>query len=462
MLLSVSVSAQTLFTAEYETIKAGITPGGVAEFNITIENFEDTSKVFTLGLAPSDSSNWIVSPSSTTVDGNSKKSILAKFFPKSSAGLGTYLVSLKVEASDGSKQTLKIPLSIVLDAFYSGYQPDVALNVVSPEKQDPREKLKVVVFVRNRNQLDIENLIIDVQGDLFSKQFNTTLGPRKEKSRDILFDLNPLEEPGTYSYTVKLIYAKKDRVVAESEKTFEIEGYSKITPKFKSTSSWFLTTDTITLENEGNYARSKEVSVSAPWYKRMFTSTEPKAQLIEVDGDKQLMWAPEVKPTETVTITIVRNYRPSIIAVVILVLLIIAYFVFRNPVVIVKETAVVKEDNEGISEMKVRVFLKNRSAGTLHNITVTDRIPRITEYVDKAHMGSLKPSRVTTTSKKGTLLYWDIDRLESYEERILTYRAISKLKIVGDISMPKIKVKFESAIGKERRKVSGPPLFVRK
>jgi len=421
LLLSATVSAQSLYTVEYETIKAGITPGGVAEFEVTIENFEESSKVFTLGLAPSDATNWIVSPSSTTVAGSSEKTILVKFFPKANAGLGTYLVSYEVKTSDGTKETLKIPLSIVLDAFYSGYQPDIALNVVAPNKQDPREKMKVVIFVRNRNQLDIEDLIIDIDGDLFSKQFNTSLGPRKEKSRDVLFDLNPLEEPGLYTFNVKLIHPKTDRTVAESEKTFEIEGYSKITPEFKSLTSWFLTTETITLENEGNYARTKEISVDAPWIKRIFTSTEPDAQLIEVDGEKQLMWEPEVEPTETVTLTITRNYRPLIIAIVVIILLVLGYFLFRSPIVIVKETAVVKEDDEGISEMKVRIFLKNRSAGTLHNITVTDRIPRITEYVDKAHMGSLKPSRVTNTSKKGTLLYWDIDHLESYEERILTY-----------------------------------------
>jgi len=105
--------------------------------------------------------------------------------------------------------------------------------------------------------------------------------------------------------------------------------------------------------------------------------------------------------------------------------------------------------------------MKNRSRKPVHNMLVTDGLPRITEFVESHHLGSLRPSRVARTMKKGTLLYWELDVLEPYEERIITYRMKSRLKIVGDMTLPRARVKFEQANGSERIEISPVPLFLK-
>lgn len=459
-LMASNVSA-ALFVADYKAVKAGITPEDVAEYTLTIENFEDSDIVFSLGLKPSDTAFWISSPSSVNIPALSQKSFSFKLFPKSNVGLGTYRVPLRVQTSDGTQEIIELPVSVSLDAFDFNYLPDVALNVVVPQSVDPRNKLKLEVLLKNRNMLDIENLVVEISGDLFYHTFNESLGPRKEKTRDVSFNLNPLEEAGTQNFDVRVIYSKTGSIVAEAKKEFDIKAYSRITVTSEIFPSLFLTREVITLENDGNAERSKEVSIVAPWTTRIFTTSEPKGEVVEIGGETRLQWNPSLKPTETKEITIVRNYRSLAVIVLVIILLIIAYFLFRSPVLVIKEAAVVGEDEEGFSEVKVRVFIRNRSRNSVHNISVTDRIPRITNLIETSQMGSLKPTRVTKNTKRGTILYWDLERLESFEERILTYRIKSNLKIVGDVTMPRVRVKFETPTGRERSIISSVPLFIR-
>jgi ribosomal protein S10 len=75
----------------------------------------------------------------------------------------------------------------------------------------------------------------------------------------------------------------------------------------------------------------------------------------------------------------------------------------------------------------------------------------------------MKPSRMTKTTAKGTILHWDLDKLDAFEERIITYRLKSKLRVVGDMSLPRAKVKFTYGAGKKERFVVSPvPLFFSK
>lgn len=462
MIFSTGVSAQ-LFSAEYEPVKSAITPDGIAEFDITIYNFQKTKTIYGLGMNPSGSANWIISPSSLTVPADTQETFRVKFFPKSNVGIGTYFITLNIRSSDGVIEALQIPIGVNIASFYQ-YQPDVVPTIVAPSKVDPREKFKIEVQVTNKNQLDVGELLIKVMGenDLFYGERTLSLGPKKINSTEIIFELNPLQKPDTYHYTVQIIYPKSEAIIAEAQKSFDVQKYSEIEiSKSGKQTSWFLTKETITLENTGNYERTKDISVSAPWIKRIFMSTNPDAEIIKGDSGAVYSWNPSLKPTEKYEIVIQSNYRYLVIIIVLLVVLIVLYFVLRSPIIVLKEAAVVKEDDEGVSEIKVRIFLKNRARRTIHNISVSDKIPRITQLVPSHLMGSLKPTRVTTTSKKGTALYWDIDRLESYEERILTYRVTSQLKIVGNVSMPRAKAKFETSSGRERMIESGVPLFLR-
>ena len=459
LIFASTVFAQTGFSVNTEIQNSRITPTDYAQYTVTINNYDLDNRIFSLSLGAAYAPNWIISPSSVEVLGGQEKNITVKVYPKSTTALGSYLLGLKV-SDDVDSTKISLPILLTLDAYVSGYPPSVALNVQVPSVQDPREKMKVSVLLRNRNQLDIKNLIVQLSSDIFSKQYNLSLAPRVEKTNELVFDIPPLQAPGDYNLNVKVTYPQTGRIIAESDSAFTISQYSSINPEFFSKTSWFLTTDTIVMQNNGNYERTKEVAVPANWLERMFISTNLPATLEKVNGQTQLKWVVSLKPTETKQILIEKNYRVLAIIVLLLILALIGYFIFRSPIVILKEAAVVNKDEEGISEIKVRLFLKNRSRKAVHNITVTDKLLRITELADTHSMGSLRPSKVSKTSKKGTLLYWDLDSLESYEERIITYRINSKLKIVGAVNLPRSRVKFDTGRGKERIKMSSATIFI--
>ncbi|MGV8162638.1 MAG: hypothetical protein ACP5N2_04890 [Candidatus Nanoarchaeia archaeon] len=457
-----SVLAANTFSVQESPILFRITPDEVAAYNITVTNYESIERTYSMSLVSGDATNWILSPNTIKVLANSTASEVLNIFPKTTTGVGVYSLSVRV-GYPGQEELISLPINMNFDGFYNDFVPNVALTVAAPEVQDPRESMKVSVLMKNRNMLDMKNVTVRIRSDLFSKEIDTVLGPRKEKTQEFLFDLDPLQTPGVYVIYVDVYYSLTDKIISESETEFKIDSYSAITPKSESKTKWFIRTDTITLENIGNYERTKDVSILMPWYKRVFVSSDPQADVVRIEGKSYLQWNPSIKPMETKTITVTTNYRALIIAVILIILAIVLYFMFRSPVILLKEAGVVEEDEHGISEIKVKLFIKNRSRKMLEQITITDKVPGISEYVESNNLGSMKPSRITKTTAKGTILHWDLEKLDAFEERIITYKLKSKLKIVGDMSLPRSRVKFTYGAGKKERFVISPtPLFFRR
>ena len=459
-LIAISVSAET-YTASMKTVNTRILPGQTAQYELTIENLDSYPQTYIIGLSAADAPGWIQTPNAINVEPGETITRTITVKPKTTTALGSYILSLKINDIDDTTKTIGLPLILTLDAFTSGYKPDIALNVDIPAKQDPREKLKINVLLRNRNPLDIEQVIIEMNSELFAKKYNTSLGPRKELTNEFVFELDPLAAPKEYNLNVK-VNLPTGETISEANKKLVLERYSTIEVDQMSSTNWFYTEESVILTNEGNHERIKEIKIRAPWYNRIFFSAEPGGELIHEEGKAYVKWDINLKPTETKNINIYWNYRPLVIAILIFVLLIVLYFVLRTPLLILKEASILKEDSEGISEIKIRLFIKNRSSKKLNSITITDMLPRITQLINQENtMGSLKPTKVTNNAKKGTILYWDIDNLEPYEERIITYKIKSKLKVIGNINLPRSIVKFDSGKGNERKTESKNPVFIK-
>ncbi|MBI2142269.1 hypothetical protein HYU15_02130 [Candidatus Woesearchaeota archaeon] len=162
-----------------------------------------------------------------------------------------------------------------------------------------------------------------------------------------------------------------------------------------------------------------------------------------------LMWELAVKPQQTATVRIVESYRPLFALLIAAVLLAVLYYVFRSPVAIRKEAAVISLEEEGISDMKVVLHVKNRGSKGYDRLIIADKVPVIAGVEKEAGLGTLKPAKVTST-KHGTIIKWELDHLERHEERVLSYRIKSKLSILGTFSLPACRAKFYDE-GKERK-----------
>ncbi len=457
-LLFVLIASQSVlaeFEVSIEGVNTTILPFESAKYIMTLENTGSTPEVINI---MADANSWILSPQTVVVGVNETVTKELIITPRSGVSLSNYRIPLTFESSkSGQIETTSVVLSLSLDMYHKGYPPNVDMRVTADERVDPREPYTIKVYLKNNNLRDINKLEVSITSDLFSKEFSTPLRPLAPLSKEFVFEFDPLTKPGTHDVAILARDSETDTIVAEDYSVFTIEGYGKIISSREITRrQLFKTTEMLTFNHTGNERKSQVFTYALGNFESWFTSSDPEGRLQKSsDGGKELVWTITLDPEESTRVEITRNYR-SVAAIVIIILLsIIAYFIFRKPIVAYKEAHVTAADKEGVSQMKVRLYIRNRSRKSVTNIKIIDRVPSIVEYVSHAHLGSLQPTKVTRTEKKGTILRWEIDSLEPFEERIITYKIRSKLKIVGKMSLPEAKIKFDAFGGKERITTTG-------
>jgi hypothetical protein len=462
LVLSQGVFAAS-FDAELKNINFRISPDEVATYNVTVTNYLETEGRYDFRLSLGDSIGWMSSPSTIVVPPMSSRTIVLRIWPKPSTAIGVYTLNMAVQSQifDESRN-VQIPVHISYDGAFFDFVPNVETSLSVPESLDPRSSARIIVKLKNRNPLNLENVEVRVISDLFKGQETIDIGPLQDvPAKEFIFQMDPLQRPGEYEVVAQVYYPRTDRVISQERATVSVVGYSSTPSKLETTrSNLFVVTNIITVENFGNRDATAEVKLAAGWFKKAFSSTNPKAEYVTIDGESSFLWNPVLEPTEQKTIIVRTNYWPLVLSIVFAVVLLFSYFSLRSPIVIEKEAAVIDEDvGEGSSDIRIRLFVRNRSGNSVKNIIISDKVSGITDYVESNQLGHVKPSRVTKTSKKGTLLYWDIDELEPFEERIFTYKLKSKLKVVGDLTLPKAKAKFEFGNNKERNILSEAPFF---
>ena len=112
---------------------------------------------------------------------------------------------------------------------------------------------------------------------------------------------------------------------------------------------------------------------------------------------------------------------------------------------------------EGISKIKVAIYLRNRTSKPVSDVVLIDKIPTIANLLVDDSVGIVKPQKVIHGKSRKTLLKWNLGSLEPFEERILTYKIKSKLSIVGGLGLPPARVKFLMHDDKEKFSVSNNP-----
>ena len=417
----------------------------VAQFTLTIENNAENPVVYSISSNPVE---WVMeSDSSIKVDAGKTEKIIVKLRPRPSnfRGPGMHSVPIHVASSEKTK-SLQVAVYIKsIQEGYGQYTPAVSIGASMGDLIDPREQAKVQISVRNRNILDIKDLKLIVDGDIFYKEEIIELNPLGERVFQYRFDIDPLLSPENYNLNVRVFYQNK--TLAEVKNSFDIAPYSKIERSNPQEASKFFKVVKInTLKNNGNVEKIQDFTVPVVWYMYLFTDVVVEATNVQHTGND---WTVILGPQEVASISVTENYRPLIFVAGTLIIAILTYFLFRSSVVIQKQIIVTGRDEEGISEMKVRIYVKNRSDKGFYNLRVIDKAPTIATVKTQGGLGVLEPTKIVPTEKKGTLVKWDIDTLEAYEERIFTYTLKARLKIIGNISLPRVRAKFENVKGKE-------------
>ncbi|RME52182.1 hypothetical protein D6783_05580 [Candidatus Woesearchaeota archaeon] len=449
VLCSTVVSAD--FSVSSEGVKVDIFDNESAEYRLVIENLgplDELFQVFTIDP------KWLVStdPSPIFIPAGSSKEVRVFLLPKSGLEVGYHGPPLKIKAVESKDFVTKNALVYIKprDIRFGRYQPSVAMEVQHPLRLEPKSGgFDVKVLLRNRNALDFEQVTLRLESDLFSVKDTFSLGPLETKVRVFPVSLDPLTPPG--QYVILAFLEGLNSTISQEQSALEVLSVPDIRIDEQISSFLFRKEHVFEVRNTGNAPDTTRVFFPAGALKRFFSSASREPILFKNETGSFWVWEVSVAPGETVMFSVVTSYRWLVIVVLLLCLAVLGYFVFRSPVVVVKEAFAKESEEEGVSDVKVVLFIRNRSGRVMSNISIIDAIPSIASYVQsKSSVGTLHPSRVSKVEGKGTVLKWEIEFLDPYEERVISYRISSRLRIMGGLTLPSAKVKFETPSGRER------------
>lgn len=453
-LLSIGlVSASAVSITPVNETSDHIFPGEVAKYTISITNSDSTQNVYSWSTTPVE---WIIE-SKTSVAVNAGETVDLDLFikpnPNRFPAPGFYFVPLTVKTADGSEKIDKqfgLYIQNINELIYSDLI-FASLSISVDEEVDPRKPMSVRANIRNRNILPIENLSLIISGDDFELKDTVSLGGLEETTLRYNVDLDPNVEPGTYKLFARI--SNDEKSISEVNELYDVIPYAVINRDSQEDTTFFKVTSISSLTNDGNVQKAITVDLDINWYDALFTDVLVEASDLEkVDRDS---WTLILQPEETATVTVVKNYRVLVAILLLAVIAVIAYLLMRSPIVMQKQVIVTGKDDEGVSEMKIRIYLKNRTDKSFFNLRLLDKVPSIADVTPATGLGVLEPSKIVRTEKKGTIIKWDFDSLEAYEERILTYSVKARLKIIGNLGLPAVRVKFENVKGKQRTAESG-------
>ncbi len=449
LLTAIQASA---FSYSVEPITYVIIKGESAKYNLTVINTADYDDYFTISTRDV---NWIISadPPSRLILTGEKASFVVELKPKPLVPAGvTYFIPIKIKSETTGfyfeeKQQFAVYLAFP-HLVNKTYEVTVTPTIYIDKTIDPREKVSVRLNLKNRNARDLDGLRVVINGEVFYKEYTTHLLPLEEKLNEILFEVSPLVESGTKTLIVTLFF--EDKKIAESSTQYDILGYLDMQETFTKKSFLFRTENRFSIYNNGNKKGLAEKKFRINSFERLFTKFSPSPVKEEgVDGRTYYVIRQELSSEERLDIIIVTNYRLLVLIILLIIIGMVLYYALRSPIILIKNAEPLGKTKEGVSEIKVSLYLKNRSRKPLTNLRVVDTVPSIAEIEKKARLGSMEPVNISK-SRRGTIARWEFDVLEPYEERIITYRLKSKLKLIGGIRLSSAKARYDTKKGKER------------
>lgn len=445
LLMVLSLAYAASFDITTEPIKERIVVSEFATYKVTVKNnldVRDEYRIYSL-----DFPTWgvrtdpLINPITLELNPGEEGSVELLIDPLKIREIGAYEVNLHVR-SKVLDSAVSVPLKVTIlstDSLVQGYVPTVITSVSIPEKIDPRKEVPIRIALNNQNVINYSSLEIRINSNLFQEVLGTNLGPKEETALQTIKVLDPLTEPQQDNVVVAVFY--EDRAISQVTKRVEVIGYQE--KELVKEEKGFLTRkDTYKLSsNDGKYEGLLKVETTL--LDSIFSSTEPKARIIRENGGRYFAWEVNLEGKE-MQVAVTRNFIPLVIAIILIISVIISYFMFRSPLVMLKEANNIVKNEGGISEMNIVLHVQNRGQGRLTEIEVTDYVPGLVGIESDVPIGSLQPTKVLRHEKKGTtMVKWALDKLDPAEERVLSYRIKSRLSILGDFSLPVAKASFK-------------------
>ena len=438
MLLNIAYAAS--FDVKVTPVNDKIVVDEVAEFDIAVQNNLDTDEEYTIKKAGYPFWDMytkpLQNPITLKVPAQSTRSIKLFVDPLYITSVDTYTLDVGIVLGrTGEEQKAPITVGIKsTEPLIGGYIPTVLTSTsISPEKIDPRGEFTIRIVLNNQNVLDYPNLTIRIESNLFKDGLFVPLGPKEDKTIEVTKELDAMTTPQEDRLVIA-IFKDERLIVSPIVKEFEVIEYMIQEDLPKEQSFLKIRKGIKIVSNNPDY--NGIVKIGTTPIKNLFMTTSPRAEIVKENGKQYLVWQVEVGPSRTISVYTTENYRPIVVIVVLVIAAIVLYFLFRSPIVVRKAIGNIGMSEGGISEAKIVVRVKNRSAKQITNIEVMDNLPHIAHVEKELSIGSMQPHAVLNHPKKGIMIKWAIETLEAGDERVLSYRMKSRLPILGEFNLP--------------------------
>ena len=418
-----------------------------ATFQLNIKNNlnqKDEYRIYTLDFPTWDvRTEPIVNPITLELEPGKEGSVELVVDPLKIRDIGIYQVNVNVR-SKLTNNVISVPLKVTIlstEPLIQGYVPTVVTGISIPKKIDPREKVQIKISLNNQNMIDYPDLVIKLESNLITDVINTQLGPKEEKTLQITANLDPLTPPQE-DILVVTVFKGNRSIINPIVRRIEIIEYTS-QELISEEKKFFLTRSRYNfVSNNNDYSGIAKIETTL--LDSIFSSTNPKSKTIKENGKRYFVSDVKLENNK-MQITVTKNFIPSFVAIALLIILVISYYMLRSPLLIIKESSNIIKKDDGVSEMTVILHIRNRGQNKIKDIELTDFVPALVSVGGDVPIGSLKPNKVLKHEKKGTtIVKWTIDTLDASEERVLSYRIKSELSILGSFSLPAANAVFKS------------------
>ena len=464
-IIAVHAAAAAQFNVSANAVNNQIQHNQQATFNVTITNNYNTTDTYRMTFVDL---NWRIrsNPLSYYLSGVELKPGESITFPMiltptDNLPYNTYILSMKVASEKtGEVQSVVLPVALLSPGKPIGeYLTAVKRIVDYPTDVDPRNPVPITINLKNRNPKNLTEFDIHIESAYFSKWINSSLQPLESKVLSANVTLPSDLSPGSVPFDVVFI-ADGSKLSPSFDEKLNVMEYNDIRSSSERQNGFFKTSSIITYDNRGNHQTevmgAKKVNlVTRPFATVFLNDKHIDKAYITNDSGIYLQWRFSMPKGEKDTVRVVFNYILIFWIIVFLLLGAGVYQLMKSPITVKKDAVVVGVSEGGISEIRVVVHLKNLTGRKFKSINVIDSIPKLAQFVpDKEE--SLVSSRLYSNEKEGSVVKWNIDGLERYEERIFNYRVKSKLSIVGGLSLPRTLIRFTDEQGSEQITRSNP------
>lgn len=431
LILLATISTAAAFPAQLSVEDRTATMDDPASFNLTVENSYAEQESFRISsiLAPPVASDWFDYEYSKDIEPGASESFLINVTPSENAIQQNYAFTVNARSlrpDDLEKRESYVSVRNRFDLSITSLQ-------LSTTEADPGETVNVSATVRNTASGTLDDFRVELSGfDQNLSESGTVLGSSDSIRYNFQLEVPNGEMPGNETVELAVFNdGERQQHVAQEVKIRQVENVER---DVEVEDQVLTNTRTFTLTNTGNVNSSAQVNSSQPVYIDPLVSFDTEPSSIETEGGESLyIWELELEPGETEDVSYTVNYTPALGFLALFFLGVLGLKKLQTDIKFSKEAKT--EDGE----VKVTIQIENNSGSPESNLRVEDFVPDVAEV--SSDFDFAKPVRTKTSS--GTRLRWDIDELESGEQRVFEYRLKPLVEVEAGAVLPAAEISRE-------------------